>query len=323
MQQYPFDQGMPRFDTRMVVIAVLVVISLATLYSSYYQIEPGEKGVVLRFGKLDRTMAAGPHFKMPWPVETLLREQVAKIRLLQIGYREYGGRIRPIMSEAEMLTRDKNIVVCPMNVQYSIKSLHSFLFHVREVEEVIRDAAEAALREVIGRHPIDDALSEKKDEIEIEIREEMDKTVNSIYNVGIHIRLVQLRDVRVPDQVVESFRDVTSAKEDSSRSLEQAYAYRNRIMPKAQSDSIRLYLAAQAYAGERIFTAQGDSARFVQIYRKYRRAPKVTETRMYIETMEKVLRGRPKYIIETDPRSLVNVLPSAVGLGRTLEGGSR
>ena len=324
MQQYPFTgSGTPKLDKRMTTIMVFVVAVLALLYSSYYQIEPGEQGVILRFGKLDRTVFAGPHLKLPWPVEALLREQVARVRLLEIGYREYRGQIRPVMDEAEMLTGDKNIVVSPMNVQYTIDSLHAYIFNTRNPEVLIRDAAQAALRQVIGRHAIDDALSEKKDEIEVEVEQTMNEILNQTYRIGIRIRQVQLRDVRVPNQVVEAFRDVTSAKEDSARSLEQAQGYRNRIMPRAQADSIRITRAAEGYAQERIAIARGDSSRFVQIYRAYRRAPEVTETRMYLETMERIISQHPKYLIEGDGGNLVNVLPGSEPLTNVIRGGRR
>jgi len=324
MQQYPFPGGgTGKLDTRMSILTVIVVLVLIVLFSSYYQIEPGEQGVVLRFGKYNRPVYAGPHLKLPWPFENVLREQVARVRLLAIGYREYRGDLRPVMAEAEMLTSDKNIVVCPMNVQYTISSLNDFLFNTRNPEIVIHDAAEAALRQIIGSHRIDDALSEQKDQIEKEVMIKMNEIINDIYHIGINIRQVQLRDVRVPDAVVEAFRDVTSAKEDSARSIEQGEGYRNRIMPHAQADSIRITRAAEAYAAQRMLEARGDSSRFVQIYNEYRRAKNVTETRLYLETMEKVLRSRPKYIIEGDGRNLVNVLPGMGGLGQLMEGGRR
>lgn len=323
MEQYPFPRGAPKLDKRMVVLTAIAVFVLMILYSAYYQIEPGEQGVVLRFGRYNRTVFSGPHLKLPWPAEELLREQVERVRLLQIGYRDVGGQLRPVMGEAEMLTGDKNIVACPMNVQYTIDTLNAYLFNTRNAEIVIHDAAEAALRQVIGSHRLDDALSERKDQIETEVRLKMEELVNKTYRIGIHVRQVQLRDVRVPDQVVEAFRDVTSAKEDSARSIEQAQGYRNRIMPKAQSDSIRMVRDAEGYGQSRLFAARGDSARFVQIYNEYRNARDVTETRLYLETMEKVLRNRPKYLIDGDQRNLLNVLPTSDLFRRTMEGGAR
>ena len=257
---------------------------------------------------------------MPWPVESLLREQVARVRLLEVGYREYRDQVRPVMDEAEMLTGDKNIVVCPMNVQYTIDSLHAYLFNTRNPDVLIRDAAQAALRQVIGRHAIDDALSERKDEIAVEVEEKMNEILNGTYRVGLSIRQVQLRDVRVPNQVVEAFRDVTSAKEDSARSLEQAQGYRNRIMPRAQADSIRMTRAAEGYAQQRVALAQGDSARFVQVYDQYRRAPEVTEARMYMETMERVIGRHPTFLVEGDGGNLVNFLPGGDSMMRNLQG---
>jgi membrane protease subunit HflK len=323
MEQYPFPRGTPKFDARMVVLTVIAVAVLMILYSAYYQIEPGEQGVVLRFGRYARPVFAGPHLKLPWPVEKLLREQVARVRLLQIGYRDAGDQPQPVMQEAEMLTGDKNIVVCPMNVQYTIDSLNAYLFNTRNPGTVVHDAAEAALRQVIGYHKLDDALSERKNEIETQVREKMEELINHTYRIRVQIRQVQLRDVRVPDEVVEAFRDVTSAKEDSARSIEQAESYRNRVSPKAQADSIALVRDAEGYAMARLLQARGDSARFVKVYNEYRTAREVTEIRLYLETMEKVLRARPKYLIDSDGRNFVNVLPMTDAARRALEGGPR
>ena len=324
MDQYPFPpRNMGRIDRRMVALVALVVVALGLLYSSYYQIEPGEQAVVLRFGKYHRTVFAGPHVKLFWPIEEVMREQVARVRLLEIGYHEYRGEVRPVMAEAMMLTGDKNIVVSPMNVQYTIDSVRDFLFSTRDPERVIHDAAEAALRQVIGAHLIDDALSERRDQIEREIAVKLDELVNGTYHIGIRIGQVQLRDVRVPDQVVEAFRDVTSAKEDSARSIEQAEGYANRVLPRAQADSIRIARTAEAYSQTRVLLARGDSSRFVQLYRQYYSAPQITRTRMYLETMEKVLGRNPKYVIDGDRSTIINVLGGNEALRRTLEGGSR
>ncbi len=322
MQQYPFSREGQGPDKRMTIIIAIVVLVLAVLYSSYYQLEPGEQGAVLRFGKYNRTSYAGPHLKLPWPMETVLREQVDRVRLLEIGYREFRGELRPVMAEAEMLTGDKNIVVAPMNVQYTIRSLHDFLFNTQNPEVVIHDAAEAALRQVVGYHSVDDAISDRKDEIENAVMEKMNETVNDTYRIGVNIRQVQLRDVRVPDAVVEAFRDVTSAKEDSARSLEQAREYRNRIMPRAQADSIRITRDAEAYAESRMFAARGDSARFTQVYNEYRTARDITERRLYLETMEKILAKQPKYLVGSSDGSII-ILPQAQGLAPLIEGARR
>jgi len=322
MQEYSFPGGGQKPDKRMAGLMIAVVAVLAVLYSSYYQIEPGEQGVVLRFGRYDRAVYNGPHLKLPWPVEQLLREQVDRVRLLEIGYREYRGQLRPVMAEAEMLTGDKNIVVAPMNVQYTISSLNDFLFNTKSPETVIHDAAEAALRQVVGYLPIDDAISERKDEIEIAVREKLNEIVNDTYHIGINIRQVQLRDVRVPDAVVEAFRDVTSAKEDSARSIEQAEGYRNQVMPRAQADSIRLTRDAEAYAQRRLFIARGDSARFVQVYNEYRSARDITETRLYLETMERIIARQPKYIVGGEQANLF-IMPNNDGVRTLMQGGRR
>jgi membrane protease subunit HflK len=322
MEQYPFPRTGEAPDQKMMALVGVVVFVLAVLYSSYYQIEPGEQGVVLRFGKYDRAVYNGPHLKLPWPVETLLREEVDRVRLLEIGYREYRGELRPVLAEAEMLTGDKNIVVAPMNVQYTISSLNDFLFNTYHPEVVLHDAAEAALRQVIGSHPINDAVSERKDQIEDSVRVKLNEIVNEIYHIGINVRQVQLRDVRVPDAVVEAFRDVTSAKEDSARSIEQAEGYRNRIMPRAQADSIRVTRDAEAYGQSRLYSARGDSARFTQVYNEYRAARQITEKRLYIETMERILAKQPKYIIGGQQGSVV-IMPNAAGLEPLLGGARR
>ena len=207
-----------------------------------------------------------------------------------------------------MLTGDENIIDAQIIVQYKIRDAVAYLFNVREQEELVRDAAEAALRQVVGRHRIDEALTEQKGEIQDETRGKLQELVDD-YGLGVTVNLVKFQAVSVPKEVDAAFKDVASAREDKERLIKQAEAYQNDVIPKARGNAEKLVKEAEAYKIERVKRAQGDAERFVEVLREYRKARKVTEARLYIETMEKILPGLRKYVVQTDGKGgLFNVL---------------
>ncbi len=312
----PTGGGRP--DVKLAGLVAAGIVVVAILWSSYLQVSPGELAVILRFGRFERTEEAGPHLKIPWPLENAFIRRVDEIRRVNIGYTtDRRGNVVHVRRQSQMLTGDKNIVDCPVSIQYRIGDLPAFLFHLESPQEVLQDVGEATIREIIGRHPIDDAISERKDMIEIEILDKMQEVMNRDYDAGLEILAIQLRDVRPPDPVVDAFLDVTSAKEDSARMLEEADRFRNRIVPRATGEYQRKVQAARADSISRVRQAIGQADRFIDVWREYRRAKEVTETRLYLETMEKVLAGRPKFIVGTE--GTINLLP----LARDLVGGGR
>ena len=297
------------------VLALLVVLWLA---SGIYTVAPDEQAVVLRFGKFLEVVQPGLHYRLPSPIDMVEIQSVTKVYREEIGFRTRDGGTRKMPNEALMLTGGLNIIDVEMVVQYRVNSIVDALFSVRDLgvfepprrgrEPLIHDAAESALRQVIGRHAIDEALTEGKVTIQAEIKDELQSLFDK-YNCGLTVQSVQLQTVGPPQQVDEAFKDVASAKEDRERRVNEARGYQNDIIPKARGEAERMIKEAEAYKSERVRRAQGDADRFRAVYEEYKKAPDVTERRLYLETMELILPGLKKYIIKSDAKgNLLNVL---------------
>ena len=309
--EFPGKKNMPpiNFNPKM-IYAILAGLVGLWLVSGIYSVEPDEKAVVLRFGKFQEEMTPGLHYHLPAPIETRIVRSVTQVYRAEVGFRTIDpgppARYRDVPRESLMLTGDENIVDVKMVVQYRINSLRKSLFNVsglgvftRQNEGLVHDACEAALRLVVGRHTIDQALTEGKLEIQTEIKAKLQEVFN-LYDCGLNVETVQLQSVSAPAQVDAAFKDVASAKEDKERLVNEAQGYQNDIIPKARGEAEKALRGADAYSIERIRTAQGDADRFRAVLTEYRKAPGVTETRLYIETMEKILPRMQKYIIESD-----------------------
>lgn len=298
------------------LIALLVIV-VVVVFGSIYIVAPEELGVVKRFGKVVRTAAPGPHFKIPF-VETVLKPQVTKVHRIEVGFKTIDpgppARYSSIKKEALMLTGDENIVQVEFIVQYKIKDPVAYLFNIRDQRTALKDASEAAMREVVGKTPIDTVLTEGR----FQIQQEMNRLLQEIldrYDSGISVVAVQLQDVLPPDQVADAFKDVASAREDRERAVEQAEGYRNDLIPKAKGEAEKIVNEAMAYKEAKINQAKGDSSRFLQVLKEYRKAKDVTQKRIYLETMEDVLGRMEKIIIEGGAeRNLLPYLP--LGSGR-------
>ena len=276
---------------------ILPAIILLWVASGFYIVEPDEVGVVKQFGQFNRITTAGPNYHLPYPIESVLTPQVTQIRRIEFGFRSAGrasannfqqGVSREVPEEALMLTGDENIVSVQFTVQYLIKDAREFVFNVFNPPQTIKHAGEAAMREVIGTGRIDAALTTGKQEIQAKTRDLMQKILDS-YEAGISIVAVQMQNVHPPDQVVDAFKDVASAREDKSRFINEAEAYQRDIIPKARGDAARIVNAAQAYKESKIRRAQGDAARFLSILEEYEKAKDITRQRLYIEAMEEIL----------------------------------
>jgi len=299
-----------------IVLAILVLWLLLGIYI----VQPDEVGVVMRFGALSRTVQPGPHYHLPYPIETVLRPQVTKIHRIEIGFRtvrpEPPAQYREIPKEALMLTGDENIVSVEFIVQYRIKDAMNYLFKVDSVENTIKASAEAAIREVIGKNRIDEVLTSGKAKLQEETLILLQRIMDD-YGAGVHIVAVQLQDVRPPDPVSAAFKDVASAREDKDKLINQSQGYRNDIIPKAQGEAAQTVNQAQGYAEARIKRSQGEANRFVQTLTEYRKGKEVIRKRIYIETMEEVLASVDKYII--DEKGSGGVLPLLPLRGSRLE----
>ncbi|HWP90771.1 MAG TPA: FtsH protease activity modulator HflK [Thermodesulfobacteriota bacterium] len=292
-------------------IILYLIIGTWIVFSCFYIVEADEQGVVKRFGKYNRTENPGVHFKLPWPIEEVQKPKVTQVKRIEIGFRTVDpgppSRYREVPEESLMLTGDLNIVSSEFIVQYRIKNAEEYLFNAKDVETVLRDAAEAAKRQVVGDKEIDYVLTVGKAEVQAEVGILLQKIMDS-YEAGIHIVAVQLQDVEPPKPVIGAFKDVASAKEDKDKFINQAEAYRNEVIPRAQGEAQKLLNEAQAYKEEKINRAKGEADRFTKILEESKKAEDVTRKRLYLETMESVLSGMDKFIIDSKNNSSLNIL---------------
>ncbi len=306
----------PEIGIKAFIYPLLLLLVVWIVFAGpFYVVAPEENGVVRTFGKMTQITSSGLRFKFPWPIQTVDLVNVEEIRRLELGFRtiKAGGtkntaQYRNVSSEALMLTGDENIVSVAVVVQYKIKDAGNFLFRVADPTRAVAHVAEAAIRQVVGAHPIDQTLTTGKAMIEAEAKELMQEVLDN-YQAGIHVAQVKLQDVTPPQQVDAAFKDVQSAKEEKEKKVNIAMGYRNEVIPQARGEAAQAFQEAEAYRQKRIKEAQGDSARFSQMLDEYRLAKNVTRTRMYLETMEKILPRMDKYVVDgKDAGGLVNVL---------------
>ncbi|MDA7700019.1 FtsH protease activity modulator HflK [Candidatus Pelagibacter sp.] len=288
---------------------ILIIIGLVWLASGLYRVGPDEQGVVLRFGKFVKTTQPGLHYHIPLPVETVQTPKVTKVNRIDIGFRSerdsgfsQGGGVADVPQESLMLTGDENIVNIDFSVFWVIKDAGKFLFEIQDPEGTVKAAAETAMREVIAKSKIQPVLTEGRAQIEIETQEIIQSILDE-YNSGIQITQVQTQKADPPDQVIDAFRDVQAARADMERSKNEAEAYANDVIPRARGEAARIMQAAEAYKQKVVAAAEGEASRFVSIYNEYAKAKEVTQERMYLETMEKVLADIDKVIIEKNAGS--------------------
>lgn len=295
---------------------IIPAVVVLWLLSGIYIVRPGQQGVVKRFGKAVRVTDDGPHYHLPRPIETVNKEEVQKVRRIEVGFRTISpgppARYKYIAQESHMLTGDEQIVDAQMIVQYQINDVEKFLFNVYELESpdgALMDAAEVALRQVVGQRPIDDVLIAEKLQIEIDIRDLLQKIIDR-YDGGVRMVEVKLQIVRPPKEVEKAFSDVVSAKEDKDRLVQEAEGYREDILPKARGLAASIVREAEAYKEEREKHAQGDADRFVTVLKEYQNAKDVTRKRLYLETMQQILPGIRKFIIDPETGgNLLQLLP--------------
>lgn len=281
------------------VIVALAALLLLVFWLFTYFVKADEQGVVLRFGEYHRTTGAGLNFRLPYPIESVMTPRVTAINHVEIGMRSGGYRRddNSLPAESLMLTGDENIVDINFEVQWKISSAPDFLFNVRNPEDTVRAVAESAMREVIGKSKIAAVLAEGKLQVEQDTKRLIQETLNH-YHSGIEVVSVNLLKVDPPAQVIDAFRDVQTARADLETARNQAEAYRNDILPKARGQAQQMVLEAEGYKQEVIARAQGEASRFAAVYNEYKQAKDVTRKRMYLETMEDILPGISKVILQ-------------------------
>jgi len=291
------------------ILPISVIALIFWLFTGVYTVGPDEVGVVQRFGKYDRTVQSGLNYHMPFPIETVKTPKVTEVKRIEVGFRTVGkNQYRTVERESLMLTGDENIVDAELIVQYKIKEPINYLFNFVGPELTMREAAEASLRTVVGRHNIDEALTSGKLMIQEETKELLQSILDK-YETGAQVVAVQLQDVSPPKQVIDAFKDVASAKEDKNRMINEAEGYRNDIIPKARGEAQAMIREAEGFREARIARAEGDVAKFKAILKEYSKAKDVTRERLYLEAMEEILPGIEKYIVPNgEDGNLLNLL---------------
>lgn len=284
-------------------VGVLVLAAFAIwLATGFYTVRPNEIGLNLIFGRYVSSSANGLRYNFPYPIGSVEKPLVTQNRTIEIGLRsvEPGRRsTRPVDGESLMLTGDENIVDIDFTLQWQVdpNKVTDFVFNLQNPEGTVRVVAESGMREVIGRRNIQAILTTDRAAIEAEVQQLTQETLNT-YGAGIEILRVNLQRVDPPQQVIDAFRDVQAARQDQDRVRNEAETYSSRILPEARGEATRITQGAEGYRDRSIAEAKGAASRFDQVYAEYKKAPEVTRERMFLETMERVLAGTDKIILD-------------------------
>ena len=291
------------------IMLIVGLVFLGWLASGIYIVDEGTRGVVTRFGEFQRISMPGPHWHIPYPVEATERVDVATRRTITVGYQAISAQqTRPILSEALMLTEDENIVNVQLAVQYEVSDPEDFLFNFVDPEQTLKELTESALRETVGKRVMDFILTEGRAEVAQNTLSLINEGL-ALYQAGIEVREVIIQDVQPPEQVQGAFEDAIRAREDRERLINQAEAYRNEIIPRAEGEAARIREDSLAYQARIVQAAEGESSRFSQQLAEYLKAPAVTRDRLYLDTMERVLGRSGKVLIDMEANAPLMYLP--------------
>ena len=284
---------------------ILIVLAVAALWagSGFYRVQPGEQGVELLFGKFVKHTTPGLNYWFPGPIGEVLKPNVERTNTISVGFREVSqarrgrGTGRDVPQESLMLTGDQNIIDIDFVVQWRIKNAADFLFNIRDPEGTIKIAAESAMREVIGQTGLEDATTGKRQQVQQKSLALLQKILDD-YGAGVSIAEIQLQKADPPSEVIDAFHDVQRARQDQERSINEATAYKNDIVPKAKGMAQTMIQAASAYKEKVTKEADGEAKRFLSVYETYKIAKDVTTRRLFLERMQQVLKSAEKVIID-------------------------
>jgi membrane protease subunit HflK len=286
--------------------AILGVVALIWLGSGFYIVPEGQVGVVTTFGKYSETTSPGFRWRLPWPIQNSELVDILSLRRVEVGTRGRPERLK----EALVLSDDENIVDIQFEVQYRIKDdgATDYLFNSRNPTSAVIQAAESAMREVVGRKTMDSVLYESRQQIAIEVRERMQQMLDR-YGTGILVSVVAIQNAQPPEQVQAAFDDAVKAGQDRERQINEGQAYANDVVPRARGMASRLMQEADGHRTRVVETAQGDASRFRQILTEYQKAPAVTRDRMYIETMQQVFSNTTTVLVDLRQGNQLLYLP--------------
>jgi membrane protease subunit HflK len=296
---------LPEIDRRgwMLLAALACFVWLLT---GFYKVQPDEQGVVLRFGAWTDTTQPGLHFHLPWPIDSVLLPKTTQIRRLELGVGLNG--LVDQARDKQMLTGDENIVEADCSLLWQVKDAGQYLFKVADPDAALHIAAGSALREVISRTPIQAALSDKRREVADETQALLQQLLDR-EGAGIRIVQVQLERVDPPSTVIDAFNDVQRARADQERARNEAESYANDILPRARGDAQRIKLDAEAFKAQTINLAQGEAQNYAAIYKSYSQARDVTAWRLYLESVDAMLRKSSRVILDSSGKGAAPLAP--------------
>lgn len=291
------QEKMARLGGKRIFLILLPLVIGVWLASGIFMVGAGEEGVIRHFGKeVDRT-PPGLRYRLPFPIQTHDIVQLIQIRRAEVGFRtDASGKTRPELREALMLTGDENIVDAQLFVQYLVKDPSQFLFRIKDPELTLKATAEVALRSVVGRNSIEHTMTDGRVVVQDEIKKYL-QTLLDEYQTGLLVTEARLLVVDPPEEVKDAFHEVVRAWEDRERLMREAEGYREDLIPKAKGEAAQMVRVAEAYKEQRVIRAQGDATKFLDVMKAYKKAKEVTRERLYLETMDKVLSGKEKFIL--------------------------
>jgi modulator of FtsH protease HflK len=299
-QVMPGGTGLPG---SFVFLIAVVIAALVAFFAFTFRVNPDELGVVMQFGKPDRTELPGLHFRLPYPIEEVRLPKMTRQNIIEVGFRSginsrgFPGGVSDRPEESLMLTGDENIVDVDFVVFWRIRDAQEYLFNIQNPETTVKEVAESAMREVVGQSAITPILTEARQKTEQAVQKLM-QGVLDYYKAGVRVEEVRLQKVDPPTQVIDAFRDVQSARADREKFQNEAQSYASKVIPEARGEGERIVLAARGYKEQAVAEAVGQTSRFLKVLDEYKKAPEVTRRRMYLETMERVLGGTDKIIID-------------------------
>jgi membrane protease subunit HflK len=300
-------------NRNMMGLLVIIILCIILLTGSIYKINPEEIGIILRFGKFVRTTDPGLHFKFPLGIEDLIKVPVERQMKKEFGFRTTKPGIRSeyrvsneALKESIMLTGDLNVAVVEWIVQYKIRDPYKYLFKIRDANTTFRYMNEAVVRKIVGDNSVDEIITVGRKRIALEAKEELQALCN-LYEIGIQVDQLILKNVNPPDAVKPSFNEVNEASQEREQKINEAWSEYNREIPKAKGEAEQMIRVSEGYSMERINIAKGEANRFTSIYKEYVRAPKVTRKRLYLEAMNDILPKMKKKVILDEKQQ--NILP--------------
>ncbi|MHC4341120.1 MAG: FtsH protease activity modulator HflK [Planctomycetota bacterium] len=306
------DFSLPKINLPAAGGVLLLLLLVAGLWSVFFTVEPEEVGVVLTFGKYSHEAEPGLRFKLPYPLQTVIKVPVQRQLKEEFGFRTQKAATRSTFTstkeESQMLTGDLNVVIVEWTTQFRVRDPYKFLFKLRNLRVTFRDINQAVMRAVVGDRSVTEVLTIGRQEIASEVEVRLQELCDQ-YETGLKIEQVVLQDVNPPDEVKPSFNEVNQAQQERERMINEARTAFNRVIPKARGEAQQTIQEAEGYATERVNRSKGDAARFQALVEAYRKAPEVTRRRIYLETMQTIMAGvERKFVLDKDLRGLLPLI---------------